>query len=781
MRDFCHYRSVVVSKVLRTLGVLLVAGGFLLLTAQIPANATSPAAASQPIRPAAQPATTSNAYTITLVARVCSAYTDVMANRGRNNLQESLQDLGKDSVYQTGQPVDPTIEESNDLNCQPLDGWKFTMGNSPNGPKVNHLSTVTNGGAPTAATATVPLLDTAGNDTGQTIDGAVTVTLTPAQVAAAQNRQVYFQGGTPTDPLLNALFPGQYGFAALRCATDNYNADNVEWTSFPTEYHHLFCYEYVVTPPSNPATIIVRKQLQGGTDGPGSFRYVGNISYTATNDFYLTADTGVTSSATFVRAAGLPWDFTEQPLTGWTLVSVACTPGAGTVITGARVVVTPAPNTTVTCTYVNERDPTGALELDKTTLGAVGSFPFHVTGPPPAAPLDVTATTTTQGVATPVLASAGSTPGNYTATETLPAVTGAGSWDLSSAECDGTDVTGSVVSNGQQRTLSHTVLVGAPAICNMTNTFTPTGSIAIRKTTQGGVGTFTYVVDDLLDPSNPTFVGQQQATTTTTGTPVTATGDALDGLYASDPNDAASSAHPYAIGEIAPADTSAGSWRLTSVRCSNGLTRQALNGYVTLDLTTTDPHVTCDFINTFVPTATLHLSKIVIDPDAVRTGPVTIHLTCEDGTDLTLTGPAGHAGPFALEPLVFRDPTTCTVTETATGVGAGASVATKIALNDGGVTTVDASKITFPVRSGHDINVAITDTYAAAPVEPSVAPSPGASVLPTEESQGSPLPNTGAPDTRPFALWGVFLVLLGVALFASSTARRPRANRTPRV
>jgi len=43
----------------------------------------------------------------------------------------------------------------------------------------------------------------------------------------------------------------------------------------------------------------------------------------------------------------------------------------------------------------------------------------------------------------------------------------------------------------------------------MTNTFTPDGSITIRKTTQGGGGTFTYVVIDLLDPSNPTIVDQR--------------------------------------------------------------------------------------------------------------------------------------------------------------------------------------------------------------------------------------------------------------------------------
>jgi hypothetical protein len=257
----------------------LIVAGLLVLMLPAPVGARVATSASHQVPAAAQPRADSDRYTVTLVARVCPSYPDVMANRGRNNLQESLQDLGKDSVYQTGQPVDPAIEGPNDPSCRPLDGWRFTLGDSGDGPKVDHLSTVTAGGPPTAATTTVPLLDPAGNPTGRTIAGAVTLRLTQAQVMAAQNRQLWVQGGTPTDPLLDGLFPGQYGFAALRCAVDNYNADNVEWVSYPQAYQHLFCYQYVVTPPPDPATIVVRKQLQGGTDGPGRFRYLGNISY----------------------------------------------------------------------------------------------------------------------------------------------------------------------------------------------------------------------------------------------------------------------------------------------------------------------------------------------------------------------------------------------------------------------------------------------------------------------------------------------------------------------
>jgi hypothetical protein len=33
------------------------------------------------------------------VARSCALYTDIFANRARNDIQESLKDLGKDSPY----------------------------------------------------------------------------------------------------------------------------------------------------------------------------------------------------------------------------------------------------------------------------------------------------------------------------------------------------------------------------------------------------------------------------------------------------------------------------------------------------------------------------------------------------------------------------------------------------------------------------------------------------------------------------------------------------------
>ena len=50
---------------------------------------------------------------VTIAARSCPAYTDITANRARNNIMESLEDLGVDTPYgQGGRPllVDPATE-----------------------------------------------------------------------------------------------------------------------------------------------------------------------------------------------------------------------------------------------------------------------------------------------------------------------------------------------------------------------------------------------------------------------------------------------------------------------------------------------------------------------------------------------------------------------------------------------------------------------------------------------------------------------------------------------
>lgn len=67
---------------------------------------------------------------LTLAARTCPSYADITANKARNNIMESLRDLGPDTPYEDGENVDPDIEEAVQPNCRPLPDWRFTLGDS---------------------------------------------------------------------------------------------------------------------------------------------------------------------------------------------------------------------------------------------------------------------------------------------------------------------------------------------------------------------------------------------------------------------------------------------------------------------------------------------------------------------------------------------------------------------------------------------------------------------------------------------------------------------------
>ena len=72
-------------------------------------------------------------YRVTFVARSCPSYADIFANRARNNIVESLKDLGPDTQYPVagGVLIDPVHEASPpQTNCTPLIGWHFSMGTS---------------------------------------------------------------------------------------------------------------------------------------------------------------------------------------------------------------------------------------------------------------------------------------------------------------------------------------------------------------------------------------------------------------------------------------------------------------------------------------------------------------------------------------------------------------------------------------------------------------------------------------------------------------------------
>src|SRR4051795_10156694 len=92
----------------------------------------SPASAQQPPSPDGR----GTDYFVTVGARVCKTFADITANKARNNIQESLRDLGPDTNYTAGQLVNPLQEQEGQANCRPLSGWRFTLGGAIAGAKV---------------------------------------------------------------------------------------------------------------------------------------------------------------------------------------------------------------------------------------------------------------------------------------------------------------------------------------------------------------------------------------------------------------------------------------------------------------------------------------------------------------------------------------------------------------------------------------------------------------------------------------------------------------------
>ena len=535
---------------------------------------------------AASPAAASgrkNSMLLTIAARTCPSYTAIAANRARNNIMESLRDLGPDTTYSAGQPIDPQTEQSTQPLCTPLPNWRFTLGTgyitrAVTGPW-GALSIVTNPFSTNIVTqAQTPLLDTHGHPTGKMLAGATTITLTPQQAdLAARGNSLWIQGGTPADPILNQPYPGQYGFGALRCAIDNLNGDNVEWIGYPSDITHVFCYAYYVKPPPTSGTVIVRKVVDAPAGTSNTFSFDGNISYNTPNgDFDLAVVNNQPAQQTFYRGAtgsgDPPWTVNELPSPNWELESLSCVSQSGgstTAISGASASITLAGGDTVTCTYTDRFAlPKGTLTVSKVTHGGVGTFDFDVT------PGDthLTATTTQPEIA--VNADQGPltlAPGSYTVTETLPS-SSAGHWSVDGADCNGQTTTGSASATVDLPT-------GGSALCTFSNTFTPDGAIAISKVTHNGTGTAGFVISPLAPPAVQYF---QSATTTAAGVAAKATGDSTATLPLGS----------YAIDETAPAGS-----ELTSIVC-NGALVPFSQGRAIVELTPAQPKAHCVYTNT---------------------------------------------------------------------------------------------------------------------------------------------------------------------------------------
>ena len=418
---------------------------------------------------------------------------------------------------------------------------------------------------------------------------------------------------------------------------------------------------------------------------------------------------------------------------------------------------------TVRCTYTNQPDRTGPLSLSKVTVGGTGSFPFHVDVPPGGTDIDTVAETTQDGV--PVLVAQG-TPGGptgtYDATETLPADSALGSWELSEVSCDGTTVPFS--SSGRDRTATFSVGLGEEAACLFTNTFEPGGSLTIRKTSLDGTGQFSYSIQQ-FDGETHTFTGlqyfQQADTTGSEGVPVTASGDAAtDAALSRLPVDTPQSY--WVIREALPPDSAAGRWTVEDLTCDGpSVILRVASGYVVTHITSGQPDVTCSFTNRLVPWGTLDVTKNVSGDSGGRTGPVTLALSCDDGTKQTLVVPLDQ-DQGEMDQLLFGADATCTLTETGTGVAPDGTVDTAIGVTvDGDVTqAVDGSAVTFDVKPGSAVSVTVLDVYTA-----------GSGVLPTE----STLPDTGgSAGLGGSALLGLGLVAVGALLLLVPTSRPGR-------
>lgn len=550
-------------------------------------------------------ASAASGYYVTFVARDCPSYSDIYANKARNDIVESLQDLGPNSQYgSSGALVSPAYEDvAPQTNCVPLPNWTFTLGTGYVTRAVSgvwgSLSKVTNPYTTSIVTQTsTPLLDDHGDRVGtQTIPGAVTIKLTDAQASQASHASsLWAQGGTPSDPVLASQFgtpqAPDYGFGTVRCAADNVNGDNVEYVFFPSGSNHVFCYGYYVSPPPTSGTITIRKQVVGAPAGtnpafPFNGGSPGDLSYDP-NGFTLANG----QSSTFYRAGGLAWSVTEGTVAGYTLTSVNCTsttsgggPGASTTSTsGSTLSIALVAGETVDCTFVNTFvPPTGTLTIAKVTEGGVGGpFDFRVAGGPSGSSTLVSATTGTAGVpvdAGPEGNLAGLDPGTYTISETRP-VNPLGGWDLVRVDCGGL--------TRDARDVSVTITAGSHTICTFTNRLTPAGSIALSKVTKGGTGRAAFVIESTR---GDIVQYHQDATTTKPGVAVDATPakptDATDHILWG----------TYRVLEQPPLSTPAGTWVLTAVQC-DGIDVPFSQGAALVTLTRAHPHASCRFTNT---------------------------------------------------------------------------------------------------------------------------------------------------------------------------------------
>ncbi len=715
-------------------------------------------------------------YQATFVARACPSYDAIMANRLRDDGAESLARPGRDSTYRAGQPVDPAVEAVTDDGCEPLLGWRFTLGSGRD--RNGEFSVVAGATVSTpVTTGSVPRLDAAGRPTGGTLGGAVTVPLSDEQLRLAGRRQLWVQGGTPGDPLLSSEpGAGGYGFGVLRCGVDGQAGTNVQWLGFASGTRHAFCYAYYVRGAAQAGTVTVRVRASRALGYPRPFAFPSPLSFAPQGRFTL-ASTGPAAEASFVRAAGASYPVQLQLPSGWALADLVCAaarPGGAATTSSvttdrgtARATLTLAAAEAVTCTFVVDPPPvtpgltlavyadngSGAFGLTVDGAGAQRSLSASPAGDGTAAAATVTAPTPTDGgvVVPGTGADLTALPaGAYQVTVRPPAAQPA-RWALDSVTCNGESRSGNGLSGGV------TLVAGVPAECVLHLTHQP-GSLQLRVVTAGGVSGvgFALVPGAAGVPGEAAAGWWAAANTTGSGVPVPASGDVPQQLPFGG----------YLLTTIPPRSTADGVWQLTAFSCDGAAPTSAPTPTsppaATLGLTigVAAPDPVCTASYQLVTNVRLQLVVRAEGSADGRSGPVVVEVACADGSAGRVVLGGHGAGQQSLpEALSFAEPTSCTITQQAAGTAGGAAVSTSTTLQPSPVEATYRLPAQVDVaREAPVYTVTVTDRFIA----PTAVPR-RAGLFPS-----GPL--------LPVAYGGVALIILGALILAGFVLRRRAAR-----
>lgn len=416
-----------------------------------------------------------------------------MANLLRNDLQESLEDLGPDSTHGWGQPVGPGVESTISPNCTPLEGWTFTLGDGF-GTRIDGLTTV---GEPAAVLnptqASVPELDQDANPTGahhafcyyyavdkpplageivvrkQLADGATdsrafnftgNVTYDPDQkfnvdTWSGSGERRFRRGAATTDPWTFAEEPAAgWELADLICASANGGStstvNGAEASVELADGDTVTCTYTNRRIADEPLTVLT--STTGGVGGPFDYTVTDT---TGTDPVGTATTTDPNTPVEAGTASGLSgngtWTITQTmpPPTAsghWTVEMVQCngtTVEAETTDTTATITI-PAGTTVQQCLFTNKYHPDGSITVTKTTEGGAGTFSYTLTAentdaaaPDMAATEPAVASVTTEKAGEPASTTVeGLATGRYTIVELETDDPDGDHWDLTGATCD---------------------------------------------------------------------------------------------------------------------------------------------------------------------------------------------------------------------------------------------------------------------------------------------------------------------------------------------------------